>query len=36
MLLRAISKEPENAEAHVILGKIYEKMNKIDEAILEF
>jgi cytochrome c-type biogenesis protein CcmH/NrfG len=36
MLVRAIQKDPENAEAHVVLGKVYEKLNKIDEAILEF
>jgi Tfp pilus assembly protein PilF len=36
MLVKAIQKEPENAEAHVVLGKVYEKLNKVDEAILCF
>ena len=36
MLLKAISKDPEDADAHVALGKVYEKKEKIDEAIEQF
>jgi Tfp pilus assembly protein PilF len=36
LLLKAISKDYDDADAHVALGKVYEKQEKVDEAIDQF